>query len=83
MLTKWKTMIKRELQLPSGNLNAYLLRNSSYYDNKGIKVFNSSAKGEEEYCGPCQLLRITSFALNAMKNPIAYSAISKFICEFI
>jgi hypothetical protein len=40
-----------------------------YYENKGFKVFDSSAKGKEEYCGPCQLSRITSFALNAMKNP--------------
>jgi hypothetical protein len=40
-----------------------------YYDNKGFKVFNSSAKGKEEYCGPCQLSRITPFALNTIKNP--------------
>jgi hypothetical protein len=40
-----------------------------YYENKGIKVFNSSAKGKEEYCGLCQLSRIASFALSGMKNP--------------
>jgi hypothetical protein len=40
-----------------------------YYENKEIKVFDSSAKGKEEYCGPCQLSRITSFALSGMKNP--------------
>jgi hypothetical protein len=39
-----------------------------YYESKGIKVFDSSAKGEEEYCKPCQLSRITSFALSGMKN---------------
>jgi hypothetical protein len=39
-----------------------------YYDSKDIKVFDSSARGKEEYCGPCQLLRITSLALTGMKN---------------
>jgi hypothetical protein len=53
-------MIKEKLQLLPGNKNAYLLR---HYENKGIKVFDSSTKGKEEYCGPCQLSRITSFAL--------------------
>jgi hypothetical protein len=24
---------------------------------------------QQKYCGPCQLSRITSFALNAIKNP--------------
>jgi hypothetical protein len=40
-----------------------------YYGNKQIKVFDSSAKGKEEYCGPCQLSRITPLAVKGMKNP--------------
>jgi hypothetical protein len=40
-----------------------------YYNNKNIKVFDSLAKGKEEYYGPCQLSRITSLALQGMKNP--------------
>jgi hypothetical protein len=43
-----------------------------YYENKRIKVFDSSAKGEEEYCGPCQLSRITPFPLSRIKNPTSY-----------
>jgi hypothetical protein len=34
-----------------------------YYNSKDIKVFDSSARGKDEYCGPCQLSRITSLAL--------------------
>jgi hypothetical protein len=26
-----------------------------YYNNKNIKIFDSSVKGKEEYCGPPQL----------------------------
>jgi hypothetical protein len=40
-----------------------------YYKNKRIEVFDSSAKGEEEYYGPYQLSRITLFTLKGMKNP--------------
>jgi hypothetical protein len=40
-----------------------------YYDNKNTKVFDSSAKGAKEYCGPCQLLGIVSLELTGLKNP--------------
>jgi hypothetical protein len=66
VLTKGKAMLKRELQESKCiHVKEFIL----YYENKGIKVFDSSARGKDEYCGPCQLSRITLFALNAMKNP--------------
>jgi hypothetical protein len=37
-----------------------------YYENKRIKVFDSSAKRKEKYCKPCQLSRITSFVLKGI-----------------
>jgi hypothetical protein len=40
-----------------------------YYDNKNVKVFDSSAKGAQEYCGLCQLSRIISLELTGLKNP--------------
>jgi hypothetical protein len=40
-----------------------------YNDNKNIKVFDSSAKGAQEYCGLCQLSRIISLELTGLKNP--------------
>jgi hypothetical protein len=40
-----------------------------YYDNQNIKVFDSSARGKDEYCGPQQLSRIISLELTGLKNP--------------
>jgi hypothetical protein len=40
-----------------------------YYKNKDITVFDPSAREKDEYCGPCQLQRITSLTLTGMKNP--------------
>jgi hypothetical protein len=40
-----------------------------YYYNKNIKIFDTLAKGAQEYCGPCQLSGIVSIELTGLKNP--------------
>jgi hypothetical protein len=51
-----------------------------YYNNKNTKVFDSSAKGAQEYCGPCQLSGIVSLELTGLKNPyfVLFQKIFKF-----
>jgi predicted HNH restriction endonuclease len=53
VLMKGKIKIKRDLQLPPGNLNAYLLWNSSVHTKN--KEFTSLTPQEKKYCKPCSL----------------------------
>jgi hypothetical protein len=40
-----------------------------HFQRKGFKIFDPSARGKDEYCGPCQLQGMTLTTLKEMKHP--------------